>query len=323
MAQESSLASVIIVSCGRNDLLTRCIKSVQAQRYQPVECFVFLNKTSQEEAARWAKSYPGIYFEGFDANVLYCKPLNKGIHKSSGAFVLCLNDDVVLEADFIEKIVPVFESDSNIGSVSGRIMRDDGKTIDTLGLSWSRARKPVDIGYGRLLDFTADTKAGSIFGVNGAVAFYRRSMLEDIRIDGQYFDEDYGIYYEDFDIAWRAQRAGWTARYCPLAIATHQRGATTRDQKKQLKFLDTFAFTHLPLDLKIRHMRNRYSTIIKNDSFLLFLRDLPWIIFYEMRLFAYLLFFDRGVLVKFFSNFNFVSLAFLKRRKILKMVKHE
>lgn len=323
MVQESILVSVVIVSCGKDDLLSCCIKSVQAQKYQPVECFVFLNRTSQEEAMRWVKSYSKVHFESFDTNELYCKPLNRGIRKSSGLFILCLNDDVVLKPDFIEKVISVFMSDLKIGAVSGRIMREDGKTIDTLGLSWSRSRKPVDIGYGRLLDFTADTKAGDIFGVNGAVAFYRRSMLEDIKLADQYFDEDYGIYYEDFDVAWRAQRAGWKAKYCPSAIATHKRGATTRNQNKQLKFLDKLAFTHLPLDLKIRHMRNRYATLIKNDSLLLFLRDLPWIIFYEIRLFAYLVFFDRAVLVNFLKTFSFVSSAFLKRRMILKMVKHE
>jgi GT2 family glycosyltransferase len=323
MTLESSLVSVVIVSCGKDDLLTRCLQSVQGQRYGSLEYFVFLNKTSQQEAARWAKDYPGVRFKNFVSNELYCKPLNQGIQESSGAFVLCLNDDVVLEPDFIEKIVPVFKSDLRVGAASGRVMRDDGKTIDTLGLSWSRARKPVDIGYGRFLDFTADIKAGDIFGVNGAVAFYRRSMLEDIKMDEGYFDEDYGIYYEDFDVAWRAQRAGWKARYCPCAIATHKRGATTRNQNKQLKFLDKFAFTHISEDLKMRHMRNRYSTLIKNDSFLLFLRDLPWIIFYEIRLFAYLIFFDRGILIKFLKDFSFVSSSFLKRRKILKRVKHE
>jgi hypothetical protein len=48
-------------------------------------------------------------------------------------------------------------------------------------------------------------------------------MFKDIGL----FDEDFFAYYEDVDLRFRAQLAGWKIRYCPKAIAYHQIGATS------------------------------------------------------------------------------------------------
>ena len=47
-------------------------------------------------------------------------------------------------------------------------------------------------------------------------------MLDDIGL----FDEQYFAYYEDVDLAWRAQRAGWRCAYTPKAHVRHWHSAT-------------------------------------------------------------------------------------------------
>jgi len=62
-----------------------------------------------------------------------------------------------------------------------------------------------------------------VFAASGGASLYRVSMLEEIGL----FDEDFFAYYEDVDISFRAQLAGWKVRYVPEAIAYHRTGSTS------------------------------------------------------------------------------------------------
>ena len=68
--------------------------------------------------------------------------------------------------------------------------------------------------------------AGEIFGPSGAAAMYRRNALDDVALNGQYFDEDFFAYREDADLAWRCRLFGWTSIYVPTAVAHHRRRVT-------------------------------------------------------------------------------------------------
>jgi len=56
-----------------------------------------------------------------------------------------------------------------------------------------------------------------IFGASAGAGLYRTRMLEDI--GG--FDEDYFLLYEDVDLSFRAQLAGYRCRYVPTAVVRH------------------------------------------------------------------------------------------------------
>jgi len=324
-----NLVSVIVVSLEKGPMLAQCLDSIVSQTHKDLRCFVFLNKADEELARGWKVSYKGFDFDHCFDNELYCRPMNKGIARSDsgGDFVLCLNDDVVLSPDYIKQVLDAMERDKRIGSVSGCLLREDKRTVDSTGFLWARSRKPLDRGYGKKMR-PVYKRDGYIFGVNGAAAFYRRSMLEAVKLKGsEYFDDRFGFYYEDLDLAWRAHRLGWLAFYCSSAVAYHKRGATAQinaaesgtpihpiglggpsrflrrhpDQSDGpvCRFLrHNYAFARISPELQARFIRNRYATILKNDQLLRFLIDLPWIFFYEVRIYLYLLFFNRSVLKK-------------------------
>ena len=54
-----------------------------------------------------------------------------------------------------------------------------------------------------------------MFGATAAAACYRRKMIEDISVDGEFFDPAFFAYREDADVAWRAQLMGWSACSIP------------------------------------------------------------------------------------------------------------
>jgi GT2 family glycosyltransferase len=50
-------------------------------------------------------------------------------------------------------------------------------------------------------------------------------MLDDVGL----FDEDYFIYLEDVDLAWRARWAGWNAVLVPQAVVHHAHSGTAKE----------------------------------------------------------------------------------------------
>ena len=88
-----------------------------------------------------------------------------------------------------------------------------------LGLS----RQPIDRGFGKK-DKGQFDEDDDLRRLRRRGAVYRRTMLDQIADGaGQYFDESFFAFYEDLDLAWRAQRAGWRAAYRHRAVGRHAR----------------------------------------------------------------------------------------------------
>ena len=278
------MISTIIVNYNRGDLLKKCLDSVFNQSLKDIEVIVVDNASTDESAQMIQSSYPGIRLIQNSKNLLFCKAQNQGIEAARGDFILSLNSDCFLNRDYLKEVMSVTKLDARIGMVSGKLLRPEEKTIDSTGLFLGRNRKAVERGYGRK-DKGQHDKPGHVFGVSGACAFLRRKMLEDIKDENGYFDERFGMYYEDLDLCWRAQKKAWKAYYNPKALAYHVRGATAikGDSKRGS------SFPRLSRELKKRYINNRYMCMRKNDSMWGIIINSPFILLYEIKMLAYLL----------------------------------
>ena len=217
-----------------------------------------------------------------------------------------------MDKRFIQEALHGFYQDSSVGMVSGKILRSDGVTIDSTGLFLSPWRTVKERGYGKK-DRGQFNAPGYIFGVNGAVAFYRREMLETIKIESDYFDSDFRMFYEDLDIAWRGKLFGWRAYYIPWAVTYHIRGGTAR---QGLGVARSYARRYLSDELHLDLIKNRYLSIIKNESIFGFLAHLPFIVLYDFLVLSYVLF-SRPLLFKRLPfNLRYLKSALRKRRII-------
>jgi len=311
----NKIVSIIVVTCGVKNYLKDCLNSLKTQSYSTSEIIVIDNSLNPDFSQEINKDYPEIKLYSSPENLFYCAALNLGIDTSRGDFILCLNEDVILDKKFIEEVLKGFDVSKRVGMVSGKILRSDGKTLDSTGLFLSIWRTAKERGYG-LKDLGQYENEEYIFGVNGAVAFYRRKMLEDIKINSDYFDTDYRIFYEDLDIAWRARNLGWKAYYVPQAIAYHTRGGTVR---RDLGIDKPYARKYLSNDLHLDLVKNRYLTLIKNESYLDFLLHLPFILFYDIVVWIYILFFKPSLIKDFILNLKYLKSAFQKRKLIKKL----
>ena len=306
------MVSVIVITAGLSGYFKQCIDSVRNQAAAALEIIVIDNSLEEKYHLSIQKDYPDILLYTSPKNLYYCQALNIGINMSSGDFILCLNDDVVLEKDFIRNCLKAFDLDKRIGMVSAKVLRPDKRIIDTTGLFLSIWRTAKDRGYGSA-DCGRYENEEYIFGVNGAAAFYRKCMLDQIKIDAEYFDTEYNIFYEDLDIAWRAHNLGWKCFYMPSAVAYHARGQTVR---RNVGVGKSKARLYLNNELNYDLIKNRCLTIIKNESLLGFLLHLPFILIYDIFSLVYILLFRPVVLKKLFLQPIPVKSAFRKRRKI-------
>ena len=271
---QSPFVSIIIVNWNHDQYLKICLDSLLTQKYKNFDIYIVDNGSQDGSLQRIANDYPEHICWKFPNNQGFSKAFNWGVNHTNSEFVLSLNPDVFVRQDFLQEMVKAICGDDNVGIVSAKLLRFDEPTIlDSTGLFINRFRRPYDRGQGETDRGQYDTSL-QIFGACGAAALYRRSMLVDIALENEYFDEDFFSYYEDADLAWRAQLRGWSARYAPHAVATHVRGwgDTLRKRRGSIK---NYYGPRLAL-------RNRYLMAVKNDTLRYFLLDFPMIFLTEL-----------------------------------------
>jgi GT2 family glycosyltransferase len=274
---------ISIVFCNWNggEDIIKALKSVKAQTYKGIETIVVDNGSTDGSADKIETGFKGVRLIRSVSNLGFAGGNNLGIAEASGDIIFTINQDVILTEDFVEKIARYFEKAPNsAGSVGGKILRMDGKLIDSAGLRLSRARRFFDRGSGESDEGQFD-KSEEVFGLCAAAAAYRKSMLEKISGGNRagYFDERYYLLVEDVDLAWRARHYGYSAYYYPDAVCYHVRGgAGWKNKNKQyLSF------------------RNRCFLIIKNEYLINIILAVPWLLFYDCPRLIYLIFSNKLV----------------------------
>ena len=136
--------------------------------------------------------------------------------RKGAEWVLVLNTDVVLAPDYLARLLDAasLPGRGRVASYTGKILRASGeelaptRTVDSAGVWMTRSGRHFDIGSGERDEGQYDRPA-EVFGVSGCVALYRVEALEDARIATGYFDDDFFLYREDVDLAWRLRGLGY------------------------------------------------------------------------------------------------------------------
>lgn len=162
-------------------------------------------------------------------NYGFAKANNQGIEKAfhdrECRYVVCLNNDAEVEPDFLKELVKTAQKHPSAGSIQSKmIWGQNPELIDSVGLEYSKNGLGFNRGaYKSINDYN---EVEEIFGCCAGACLYRREALEDIKIENEYFDEDFFVYYEDFDMALRLRWAGWNAFYTPNAVVYHHKAGT-------------------------------------------------------------------------------------------------
>jgi GT2 family glycosyltransferase len=240
--------SAIVVNRDGGEALTQCLASLVAQVGVSMEILVIDNGSREDDAIAVRERYPGVRVVPLTRNLGFSGGVNEGIARSSGEFVLVVNNDARLAPDYAARLAARLSLDGRIAAVQGMVLRDDGRSIDTGGLSWNSRGEAVPLFSGQDR-FSAPTDAIEIPGVSATAALYRRAALDAVAISGRAFDDSFFAYYEDVDLSLRLARAGGRFVLDPQAIAFH-RGSMTG--------------ARTPWKRALWIARNRWRTLLKN-----------------------------------------------------------
>ena len=249
--------SIVIVTWNSSPWIQRCLAAVHRQTVEHE--VIVVDNASSDDSAQIAASAANLIPN--DTNRGFAAAANQGIRASNGEFVLVLNPDCFPEPDYSAKLIDVLRD--RVGSATGKLLQaGEVARVDSKGIRMTRTGRHLDIEQGVLDDASAEMR--EVFGVSGAAAMYRRDFLEDVAIDGEYFDEDFFAYREDADLSWRGQLFGWRAMYIPGAVAYHVRRVTP-DRRRSL-----------PPLINMHSVKNRFLLRWKNEGGYLALRNLPF-----------------------------------------------
>jgi GT2 family glycosyltransferase len=223
-----------------------------------------------------------------DPRVSYAAAMNAGIAALDGDALVLLQADCFVQPGFLRAVVAAL-GDERVGSVAPRLLRAEGPDdsdrrdeIDTAGMVVDRRRKNGLVGHGR--PAAGYRRRARAFGADGAGAVYRRAALEECTVGAEVFDVDLERWASDADLAWRARVLGWESVYEPQAVAYHVRSYSPSTRARMSEAARRMQF------------RNRYLMMAKNDSGRELVRDLPWVLGYEVAAVGHVLLRERHLL---------------------------
>lgn len=261
------LVSVTIVTYNSGRFIKRCLESVLAQKY-PLKEVIVIDNGSVDGTVDILEQFEDrcqiVYNE---ENAGFAAAQNQAIAMSAGEWVLTLNPDVLLLGGFIQALVDAGEIHPKIGSVCGKLLTmrasfdiPDRPLVDSTGIYFTPMLRHLDRGS-RQVDNGHFLRYEYVFGASAAAALYRRKMIEDVSIGGEFFDPDFFVYREDADVAWRAQLFGWRCIYTPHARGYHVRKVLPGNRRA------------LPPVINMHSVKNRFLMRIKNMTPGLYLRN--------------------------------------------------
>jgi len=234
---QHSQAAVTIVTYNSARFIRQCLQCVLAQEPAPGEVVVIDNSSSDgtQDVLKQFETQVRVVYN--DSNRGFAGGHNQAIALTSAPWVLVLNPDVRLPSDFLAQMVESGARDASIGTVCGKLlaMGADLQTptpavLDSTGIYFTPAMRHFDRGS-KEPDTGKYERCEYVFGATGAAALYRREMIADISLDGEFFDEDFFAYREDADVAWRAQLLGWKCLYTPSAVGYHVRSVLPSNRR--------------------------------------------------------------------------------------------
>jgi hypothetical protein len=286
-------ASVIIVNWNGKSYLEPCLNSLKNQTFKDFET-IFVDNASEDDSIAFVKNnFPRVKIIKNKKNFGFAEGNNIGIKQAKGEYIILLNNDAAVNSDFVKNLVAVADSDKEIGMIAPKTLFYHGMHIDTLGLKLLIS--------GLAWDIKNENEISNLFCPSGVAALYRKTALDQAKLNNEYLDREYFCYAEDLDLGFRLRLIGWKCTYVKNAIARHVHSGSTNNN---------FAVYH--------GHRNNLLTIVKNfPADLLVLYSIPMLFAQFASLAAYLM---RGKFLTILkAKLDAIKLLpkMLKKRKII------
>jgi len=237
-------AAIVVLNWNGIDDTLLCLDSLLSQTYSQLHVVV-VDNGSTNNSRDLLKKYQKRHDKRVDViynptNFGFTGGVNTGIEwalNEDFEYVALFNNDAVADKNWLKNLVEAING-NKVGISTGLLLHEGGKTIDSTGDWYTKWGLPFP--RNRSDKVSIAPQSGLVFSASGGASLYKTKMLRDIG----FFDDDFFAYYEDVDISFRAQLAGWKVAYTPKAIAYHKQGATSKKMPGMAVYQ---TFKNLPL----------------------------------------------------------------------------
>lgn len=243
----NSLVSVLIINYNGKKWLKPCLDALLNQTYKPIEIIFVDNASSDGSVELVKKAYPQVKLVISKDNLGFAGGNNLGYKHAKGEFILLLNNDTIVEKDFVRNFVKGFAEIPKAGILQSKIVLMYPKgIIDTCGSYLTTSTFLYHCGNGKSADLDQYNKPFQVFTVKGAAMLIKREVIDKVEL----FDDDFWCYYEETDLCHRAWLSGYQSWYWPYAMVLHGAGGTS------LSFPNDF--------IQFHNFKNKLLSMLKN-----------------------------------------------------------
>lgn len=211
------MVTVVVPTLAAGDALVDCLRSLETQTHDRFEVIVVDNSGLRRAKAHAAR----VRVLANQHNVGFGAAINQAFRASDAPYLATLNDDAVADPGWLEALISAAEARPRAGMFASQVRMAGTGALDSTGLLIAADGSSKQRGHGKYPAEFADAK--DTLCPSGSAALYRRSMLEQIRIDASGpFDESFFLYCEDTDLGLRARWAAWECVYVPGAVVEHR-----------------------------------------------------------------------------------------------------
>jgi GT2 family glycosyltransferase len=239
---------VIVVSHGAEELLRRCLRSLEEHPPAGEMAVTVVDSGSPDATpATVEREFPAVRLVR-RGNIGFSAANNLALRESEAEAVLLLNPDTEVYAGTLDAALARLRADERIGMVGVKLVTETGELDHACKRSFPTPLSALAhfTGIGRsdgagaaLSQYRAthlgDDEPGEVDAVNGAFMLCRAQAVREVGL----LDEGYWLYMEDLDWCRRFWQAGWRVFYEPAGVALHVKGGssgTRRAPRQELAF---------------------------------------------------------------------------------------
>jgi GT2 family glycosyltransferase len=210
--------SVVVVTWDNLNSLKQCLEHLgkAAAGSGLVTETIVVDNGSQDGTRQFLKAHEGIRYFSFDHNTGFGPASNRGIQMARAPLVVLLNDDIVVDLDFLKPMVRHFSKPEVFAVAPFMVLNGEPLLGRSVG-SFKNGLMEIEI-----VSDHPGSPAKVLFAGGGA-GMFRREMLMKLGC----FDRLYHpFYFEDVDLGYRAWKRGWVCVSEPSSIVQHHHAGT-------------------------------------------------------------------------------------------------
>lgn len=237
MQNKKVQVSIVIVNYRVEDEIIACIYSIlKSNPKASIEIIVVDNDEKSKLKAKLKEKFKKVIYIKSQRNLGYSKGNNLGVKHSKGNFLFFLNPDTIVLPQAVDKLVEFLKKEKEAGIISPLLLdandmpyqqgsRELGILQGLVALSFLNKlfpNNPISKKY-FLCDWDKkNTKEVDV--IPGTAFMIRRDLFNEI----EGFDDQFFLYFEEFDLCKRIRKLGYKIFILPSARVRHVWGASTK-----------------------------------------------------------------------------------------------